>query len=187
MAEAATAPAAAAGSSMAAHYDSHMLFSQQFMIQQRVEDLRQELINEFTNQKQYMQHMNGCIRRIAIQPVVRPVNRVGGERFDAVGGQTVPPKLQKYVKNLYLLWKEYEFGLDGKKPAREFTTYERGQNKCSYSKRKVFWDIVEKLIQRGYTSDTAIDHIYLVYGMKKSNTQILDAMRKDKMQKNDRL
>jgi len=97
------------------------------------------------------------------------------------------PKLQKYVKNLYLLWKEYEFGLDGKKPAREFTTYERGQNKCSYSKRKVFWDIVEKLIQRGYTSDTAIDHIYLVYGMKKSNTQILDAMRKDKMQKNDRL
>jgi len=89
MAEAATAPAAAAGSSMAAHYDSHMLFSQQFMIQQRVEDLRQELINEFTNQKQYMQHMNGCIRRIAIQPVVRPVNRVGGERFDAVGGQTV--------------------------------------------------------------------------------------------------
>ncbi len=46
-----------------------------------------------------------------------------------------------------------------------------------------FWDVVEKLIQRGCTADTAIDHIYLVYGIKKSNMQILNAMRKDKMEK----
>ncbi len=52
MAEAATAPVAAAGPLMATHYDYYMLFSQQFMIQQQVEDLRQELINKFTNQKQ---------------------------------------------------------------------------------------------------------------------------------------
>ncbi len=51
MAEVITSLAAAARPSMTAHYDSHMLFSQQFMIQQQVEDLMQELINEFTNQK----------------------------------------------------------------------------------------------------------------------------------------
>ncbi len=105
----------------------------------------------------------------------------------AVPPAHIAPKLQKYVRNLYLLWKEYEFGLDGKKPAREFTRYERGQNKCTYSKHKVFWEVVERLIQRGYTSDTAIDHVYSVYGRNKSNTQILNAMRKDKMEKNDRL
>ncbi len=73
MAEAATAPVPAAGPLMDAHHAFHLLFSQQFMIQQRVEDLWQELINEFINQKRYMQHMNGDIRRIAIQPVVHPV------------------------------------------------------------------------------------------------------------------
>ncbi len=38
-----------------------------------------------------------------------------------------------------------------------------------------------------YPSDTAIDHIYSVYRMKKSNMQILNAMRKANMQKIDRL
>ncbi len=91
----------------------------------------------------------------------------------------IASKLQKFVKNLYLLWKEYEFGLDGKKPTQEFTRHERRQNKCFYCKCKVFWDVIKKLIQRGYTSYVAIDHIYSVYGMKKSKTQILNAMRKD--------
>ncbi len=82
---------------MAAHHDSHMLFSQQFLIQQRVEDLRQELINKFTNQKRYMQHMNGGIRRIAIQPVVRRVVQVGGEQVDGAGGQAAVSRLERLV------------------------------------------------------------------------------------------
>ncbi len=51
MTEVVIAPAAAAGPLMPAHYDSQMIFSQQFLIQQQFKDLRQELINEFTNQK----------------------------------------------------------------------------------------------------------------------------------------
>ncbi len=66
MTEAVTVTAAVAGPLMAAHCDSQILFSQQFIIQYWVKDLRQELINEFTNQKQYMPQMNGGISRIAI-------------------------------------------------------------------------------------------------------------------------
>ncbi len=70
------------------------------------------------------------------------------------------------------MWKKYEFGLDEKKPAQEFTRYERGKNKCSYWKCKVFWDVVEKLIQRGYTFDTEIYHvIYSIYGMKSQKSR----------------
>ncbi len=108
-----------------------------------------------------MQHMNGGIRRIVIQPVVCQVIWVGGKWIDAGGQEAVSRRerflyfsfllkinflcdfdilgstkygtrphtsshmsqLQKYFKNLYLLCEEYEFGLDGKKPAQDFTTY----------------------------------------------------------------
>ena len=35
--------------------------------------------------------------------------------------------LSKSLKDLYLLWREYEFGLDGQKPARQFTSVEKGK------------------------------------------------------------
>ncbi len=66
-----------AGTSTAITNDSHVLFSQQFLMQQQVEDLRQELA-EFANQKRFLQQMNGGIRRIANQPVICPVARQFG-------------------------------------------------------------------------------------------------------------
>ncbi len=77
-------------------------------------------------------------------------------------------KLSKYPKDLYTVWKECEFGLKDAKAAKDFTYHERGANKFSYCRRKVFWDAVTLLISKGYTSDTAIDQIYLVYGEGKS-------------------
>lgn len=62
----------------------------------------------------------------------------------------IGPKHQYYAKNLYLLCKQYKFGLNVKNPEREFTRNERGQNKCLYCMCKVFWDVVEKLILRVY-------------------------------------
>ncbi len=87
MAEAVPAQASAAGSSMATHFYSHTLFLQQLITQQWVEDLRQELINKFTNQQQYMQHMNRGIGGIAIQPVYCPEVWVGGELLGVQEGK----------------------------------------------------------------------------------------------------
>ena len=49
-----------------------------------------------------------------------------------------------------------------------------------YNVRKVFWDCISNLIRRGYTSNTAIDKVYSVYGRSNSTSSILKLMRKDK-------
>jgi len=89
-------------------------------------------------------------------------------------------KLSKRPPDLHVLWREYEFGLkDGQKPAREYTSIERGANKVSYCRRKKFWDLVDLLIRRGSDSDTAIDRIYGVYGKSSTVTKILNELAKD--------
>jgi len=63
---------------------------------------------------------------------------------------------------------------------KAFTHAERGENKFTFSHRKVFWDMVEDMVKRGNTSDIAIDRIYRVYGWNNSVTKVLNKMRKDK-------
>ena len=43
-----------------------------------------------------------------------------------------------------------------------------GSKQIQLLSAQVFWDAVTLLISKGYTSDTAIDRIYLVYGEGKS-------------------
>jgi hypothetical protein len=206
------APAAVAGSEDfwvgKSSLDTEALFSQQFQLQQRLEDLRQEMISLFGGQQRYLQNMHTNVKRIAIQPVVRPVVNSSLQRRGR-GGDVTPGsrgtlnedtqaqgmtsrtgsgvKLSKNPKDLYTLWKEWEFGLDGVKPAKDFTFHERGANKFSYCRRKVFWVAVTELISKGFTSDAAIDRIYLVYGQGKSNCQILKLMAQDRRGKVNRL
>ncbi len=97
------------------------------------------------------------------------------------------PKLARNLKDLYAVWKEFEFGVNGQKAAKDYTAKERGDNKFMYCRRKVFWDAVTLLLKRGYTSDTAIDCIYTVYGRGKSNTQILNLIKKVRKDEVDRL
>ena len=188
--------------------ETEVLFSQQFQLQQRLEDLRQEIINLFGGQQRYLQHMNTNVRRIAVQPVARSVVRPSLQPRE--GGGEVPRglhgilnreaqtpgttnrngsvvKLSKNPKDLYSVWKEWEFGLNGMKAAKDYSYHERGANKFSYCRRKVFWDAVTGLISKGYTSDTAIDRIYLVYGEGRSVCGILKLMARDRRDKVERL
>ena len=41
-----------------------------------------------------------------------------------------------------------------------FNKTERGKVRFKYCRRKIVWDAVEALVQRGLTSDVAIDRIY---------------------------
>ena len=88
-------------------------------------------------------------------------------------------KLSKNPRDLYTLWKEYQFGLHGQKPAKDYTTAERGANKCNYCRRKRFWSVVELMIRQGETCDTAIDRIYTVYGRYMSVTKVLKELGND--------
>ena len=77
--------------------------------------------------------------------------------------------------------------MNGTKSAKNFPFHERGANKFTYCRRKVFWDAVIRLIARGHTSDTAVDRIHEAYGRGKSICEILRLMAHDRRQGVDRL
>jgi Transcriptional activator of glycolytic enzymes len=88
--------------------------------------------------------------------------------------------LSKCPKNLYLLWEEYEFGLHGRKPAKRFTTRERGQDRFKYNRRKIVWDQISKMIRQGHSYLTAINVLYQIY-RDNSVTDIINKMRTDRI------
>jgi hypothetical protein len=97
--------------------------------------------------------------------------------------QTKPVRQSLLTRNhsdLYALWDEWQHGIGTNKPARSFTSRERGACKSLYSFRKSFWTLVDELVRRGNTSRVAIDHIYTVYGRSKSVTEVLRLIKKDR-------
>lgn len=127
-----------------------------------------------------LQKLQAIVRRVAIQPGVRrdvsahiPAGEVPPTRQRAA-------RLSKRPKDLYELWHEYKVGCAELKAAKDFTAAERGANKFAYSRRKVFWDVVSSLVRSGFTSDTAIDKVYSVYGRQLSVSNVLAALRADR-------
>ena len=77
-----------------------------------------------------------------------------------------------------MLWHEYEFGIGGRKPARQFTSVERGRVKFKYSRRKIIWNAIDRMVRSGSTAQVAIDNIYEVYG-RLNVSAMATAMRQD--------
>ena len=59
--------------------------------------------------------------------------------------------LSRLPKFLYGLWDEYKAGLKGRKPAKLYTSTERGRCKYTYTRRKVVWSKIEELVLGGHT------------------------------------
>ena len=177
--------------------------SQQVQVQRRVEENALDIKNELTRIAHsfsiQFHNIHNAIKRIALQPVSRPraaaiTNRLlenlpnrdeilrnledGGVDSDLF--TNVRAKLYRGVKNLYDLWHEYEFGLSGNKPAKYFTSQERGKCRFMYCRRKVFWDVVKRFILTGHTSDTAIDKVYSVYGRNLAVSYVLKKLAFDR-------
>jgi hypothetical protein len=51
--------------------------------------------------------------------------------------------------------------------------------KFKYSRRKIVWECIHRLIRSNFTADTAIDKIYEVYGQNTSASTIINRMRDD--------
>lgn len=80
------------------------------------------------------------------------------------GQDTRPATLMRNPKRLKFLRDEYQNGIGGRKPAREFTRAERGRCKAVYSQRKPFWECMERQLDRGGTKVTALRQVLQVYG-----------------------
>ena len=90
----------------------------------------------------------------------------GGGGDDDPEDSTVPYEamLSNCPRSLFELWQEYEFGLQGQKAAKRFTSRERGRHKYKYHRRKVVWDTILRLLGRGHSIHTAVGEIERVYG-----------------------
>ena len=60
------------------------------------------------------------------------------------------------------------------------TACERGRVKHKYTRRKVVWDTVARLVRGGLTSNVAIDRIYGIYGRNATVTDITNSMLRDR-------
>jgi hypothetical protein len=109
--------------------------------------------------------------------------RRDGEALPAEGNQEFISTLSPNPRSLRELWLEYKFGIDGRKPAEQFTTMEKNASsrlKQMYYRRNVFWKCMGKLIRGGETVDTATIKIRQCYGQQLSVTATINKMIADK-------
>jgi len=131
--------------------------------------------------------MNNNIRRfggsiegsLVIQRATNPARR-HEENFDHPQRQS----LCHNPRSLLELWHEYKHGIDGRKPAEQFTVTERniriGGLKQKYYRRSVIWKCMERLVRNGDTPEVAASKIHAAYGFNLSVTQIINLMIRDR-------
>ena len=73
-------------------------------------------------------------------------------------------RLMKCPKTLHDLWKEYKFGFHGCKPAKDWTSTERGRDKFKYYRWNIVWKKICELVRGGYTVDRVCNEIIIVCG-----------------------
>ncbi|CAB9515535.1 hypothetical protein SEMRO_722_G192800.1 [Seminavis robusta] len=132
-----------------------------------------------------LRKLNGNICRIAVQPprmatpgqvdanlfrnglTVERTRRNGQTSLRyrsavATPADSRPAKLSKY-RNIGPAWTEWIDGIDGNKPAKNFTPEEIRACKSTYSRRKSLWDLMAKLVNSGKAPAwviSKIDHHY---------------------------
>ena len=112
----------------------------------------------------------------------RRLRRVG-EALPAEGNQEFISTLSPNPRSLRELWLEYKFGIDGRKPAEQFTTRKMNTShrlKQLYYRRNVFWRCMGRLIRGGETVDMATMRIRQCYGQQLSVTAIINKMIADR-------
>ena len=144
-------------------------------------------ISTTISEYQLVQHrrynaINKNIGRLAIVPAQRisRTTTTNNNQPSITNADQLAANLSPTPKNLYLLWAEWQTGIGGRKPAKEFTREERGKVKCKYTRRKVVWDQVSRMIRSGLSADVAIEQIYTSYGQGSSVTDIINRLRFDK-------
>ncbi len=176
--------------------DMTTLLSHQIQVQRQIEETRAEVLNQLfevghVTSRQF-EVINKILKRIALQPVLRPramIPRRQRRALDISDGEEteaeavierMPARLSRCPKTLFDLWHEYQFGLSGCKPAKEFTLIERGKAKSVFCCWKVFWGVVVKLVNAGHTSKVGINKVYACYRRNTSVTKILLKMVQDR-------
>jgi hypothetical protein len=152
------------------------------------EELRGAIQNFQIQSTRQFKTLNSNLNRIAIQPARRVAPNAGNDGNDgqhhnnptAAGNNGGVATLSPTPRCLYILWQEYQDGIGGRKAARLFTLRERGKVKQQFSRRKVVWETVERLVRGGVLANVAIDRIYQAHGRELNVTRIINRMLGDR-------
>ena len=92
--------------------------------------------------------------------------------------------LSSNPRSLMELWREFQFGIDGRKAVQNFTVEERNRTqggiKQKYYQQRFVWNAIDHLIRSGMTAKAAIGKLRDVYGHNTSVTRIIEQIRRDK-------
>ena len=168
------------------------LRSQNATLQREMEILKAQIERMSNRQERQFQILNNNVHRVRIQPahvvqhhaagaIVEGVAHDAGDEENPAPGNAA--SLSPLPKTIHALWHEYEFGIGGRKPARDFNATERGKNKHSYYRRKVVWDVIKNLVNAGWSANVACDRIYEIYGRNQPVTNIINRMLKDRKER----
>ena len=94
-----------------------------------------------------------------------------------------PAILSNNPRSLILLWREYQFGIDGKKAAKLWDRNEINSSnttKQKYWRRNHVWQAIARLVRGGRTAELAAIEIKKVYGFASSVSKIIKEMIKDR-------
>ena len=162
-------------------------------IRQENIDLRELVMTQYDVTRDELLRLCRVIGKVANRPVMINhgfVNHQGAQPQGGGGGggdndpeaSTVPYEatLSNCPRSLFKLWQEYEFGLQGRKAAKRFTSRERGRAKYKYHRRKVVWDMILRLLGRGHSIHTAVGEIERVYGEGKTVSTYINLLQHDR-------
>lgn len=169
---------------------NNAIYSKVSSTQVKVTEMQNHQIAKFADQDRRLRRLEGMVRMLSMAPArqrnlgtAAAMGRGQAQPADnpEIGNAPVEPPatLSQCPRTLQMLWMEYQNGIAGSKPAREFTREERGgRNKFKYSRRLIVWTCIERMLNRGYDLNRAIAKIHQVYG-NGSVTKIIDKMRPD--------
>ena len=96
------------------------------------DDVKATLDSKFAEVKRQIQVLNSCVQNIGMAPFVQQNNRPSRRDpstdglIDITEDSTYKYSLSKRPKDLNQLWREYQFGIAGRAPAKDFTPAQRG-------------------------------------------------------------
>ena len=159
-----------------------LLSSQVLQLRRELADSRDEATRRDVNTKTALSRLNRNMARLAAFPARRTVAADAAQEEESTTGQDarLAAVLMPRPRTLHDLWKEYQFGGPGRKPAKDFTPEERGRVKVLYSRRRVLWDKICELTRTGVAAQVACDLVYEAYGQNLPVTKILAKMKVDR-------
>lgn len=150
------------------------------------DEVLSSLKTRFSELTSQIRIVNNGIKNLGILPFVKTKNQTFAkldisciEHDPDQSTDNYKYSLSKRPKDLMTLWVEYQFGISGRAPAKDFTSVQRGKVKSQYHQRNLVWSCILRLTNQGHSAESSCEKIYQAYGESLSVTKIIKKMQED--------